>query len=412
MKRRKISRGQKTVSTASNGAPEPNLRRAVDLVTKLLAIPGTSGDEAAVAQFVRDRLLGVGARPSDMKSDAAHRRTPFAGNCGNLVLRLPGTFRGPRRLLMAHLDTVPVCVGARPVRRGKQIVSADPATGLGADDRAGVAVVLTAAQEILEHELPHPPLTFFWTVQEEVGLQGAHFASLSLLGNPKLAFNWDGGAPEKITVGATGGYRLEIEIRGVASHAGVAPEKGVSAIGIAALAIADLQRGGWHGAIHRSEGDGTSNFGVIRGGAATNVVTDRVSVRAEARSHDPKFRRRIVREIERAFQAAAKQVRNHEGRCGSVEINGRLDYESFLLDRDDPSLLEMETAVRSVGLEPQRAVASGGLDANWMFRHGIPTASLGCGQCHQHMVTEALDVGRFETACRIALRLATQTGGG
>ena len=76
------------------------------------------------------------------------------------MFRLPGTFRGPRRLLMAHLDTVPVCVGARPVRRGNRITSAAPHTGIGADDRAGVAVVLGAALEILERKLPHPPLTF------------------------------------------------------------------------------------------------------------------------------------------------------------------------------------------------------------------------------------------------------------
>jgi tripeptide aminopeptidase len=272
-------------------------------------------------------------------------------------------------------------------------------------------VVLGAALEILERKLPHPPLTFLWTVQEELGLQGAHFASLRPLGSPKLAFNWDGGAPEKMTVGATGGYRIAIEVQGIASHAGVAPERGISAIGIAALAIADLQRGGWHGLIRKPEGDGTSNVGVIQGGAATNVVTDRVTVRAEARSHEPKFRQRIVRQIERAFRDAAKEVRNHNGHSGKIEFDGRLDYDSFLLPRDDPSLIGAEAAVRSVGLEPQRAVASGGLDANWMFRHGIPTVTLGCGQCNQHMVTEALDVRRFETACRIALRLATQTEG-
>ena len=408
MKKRKTSRESGTARASVIAAPEPNLRRAVDLVMQIMAIPGPSGDEAAVARFVGERLREAGARPSEIKSDAAHRRTPNAGNCGNLAFRLPGTVRGPRRLLMAHLDTVPVCVGSRPIRRGNRIISADPHTGVGADNRAGSAVILGTALEILERKLPHPPLTFLWTVQEEVGLQGAHFASLGPLGGPKLAFNWDGGAPEKITVGATGGYRIQIRIQGVASHAGVAPEQGISAIGIAALAIADLQRSGWHGAIHKPQGDGTSNFGVIEGGSATNVVTDRVNVRAEARSHDPEFRRRIVQEIERAFQAAAREIRNHEGRCGSVEIEGRLDYDSFLLPPDDPSVVGAEAAMRSLGLEPQRAVARGGLDANWMFRHGIPTATLGCGQCHPHMVTDSLNLVQYKTACRIALRLATQ----
>jgi tripeptide aminopeptidase len=407
------STGRKKVrrKTGMTAGPEPDLGRAVELAMELMAIPGPSGEETAVAQFVADRLVDAGARKTAIKHDSAHRRSALGGKCGNLVYKMRGTTRGPRRLLMAHLDTVPVCVGAKPMRQGKFIRSADPQTGLGADNRAGVAVVLGTALEILERGLPHPPLTFFWPVQEEAGLHGARHASLSLLGRPKLAFNWDGGAADKITVGATGGYRILIEVQGVASHAGVAPERGVSAVAIAALAIADLQQAGWHGAIHKRAGDGTSNVGVIEGGAATNVVAERVTVRAEARSHHPGFRRRIVREIERAFKDASRQVRSEAGRCGRVKIDGRLDYESFLLPNDAPSLRAAETALRSLGLVPQRAVASGGVDANWMFRHGIPTATFGCGHIDQHMVTEKLDVAQFETACRVALQLATQTQG-
>ena len=112
-------------------------------------------------------------------------------------------------------------------------------------------------------------LTFFFAVQEEVGLMGARFCDVKKLGAPKLCFNWDGGAPEKLTVGATGAYRLFIDVHGIASHAGVAPEKGVSAIAIAALAIADLARGGWHGLIQKGKFSGTSNVGVISGGDAS-----------------------------------------------------------------------------------------------------------------------------------------------
>lgn len=412
MKQPTASRAKRTPKNAPATAPEPDLTRAVELVTRMLAIPGPSCSEAEVARFVVDRLVEAGARPAAIQMDAAHRRTPVEGNCGNLMFRLPGTIRGPRRMLMAHLDTVPVCVGSRPQRRGNFIRSADPQTGLGADDRAGAAVVLCAALEIVERNLPHPPLTFLWTIQEELGLQGARCASVSRLGRPKLAFNWDGGGPDKITVGATGGYRIDVDVHGVASHAGVAPEKGVSAVAIAALAIADLQRNGWHGAIHKKEGDGTANVGVIQGGVATNVVMDRVTIRAEARSHDSKFRAEIVRQIERAFRDAAQRVRNEEGRGGRVEFDGQLDYESYLLNPDEPSVACVEAAIRSVGLEPRRAVANGGVDSNWMVQHGIPTATMGCGQVRQHMVTEQLNVRQFEAACRIALRLATQTEGG
>ncbi len=183
-------------------------------------------------------------------------------------------------------------------------------------------------------------------------------------------------------------------------------QRGVSAIAIAALAIAELQRGGWHGAISKPGGQGASNVGIIQGGNATNVVTDRVALKAEARSHDPKFRKTIVREIEQAFRRAAKEVVNAEGKRGKVAIDGRLDYESFLLPADEPCIAQAEEAVQAVGLTPQRAVANGGIDANWLNRHGIPTVTLGCGQMNPHMTNEALDIRQFENACRIAWRLS------
>jgi tripeptide aminopeptidase len=392
-------------------APEPDLQRALALVMELMAIPGRSGEESAVAQYVVDRLRAAGIPQRHIRFDRAHRRSPLGGSVGSLVCKLPGTQRGPRRLLMAHLDTVPLCVGSQPVLRGRMVQSANKHSGLGADDRSGVAAVLCAALEIAERRLPHPPVTFFWPVQEEVGLFGARFADLALLGRPRLAFNFDGGDSDKITIGATGAYRLTIRVHGLASHAGGAPEHGVSAIAIAALAIARLQRDGWHGDIHRDGKHGTSNVGVIHGGAATNVVTDYVELRAEARSHDRAFRRQIVRAIETAFREAAGEVRNVQGRCGKVQIEKRLDYEAFLLRQDEPCVQAAAAAVRSIGGEPELAVTNGGLDANWMTAHGLPTVTLGCGQLHQHTLAERLDVRRFERACRIALRLATASEG-
>jgi tripeptide aminopeptidase len=251
-------------------------------------------------------------------------------------------------------------------------------------------------------------LTFFWPVQEEVGLFGARFAPLKLLGKPKLAFNWDGGAVEKITIGATGGYRLAIDIEGLASHAGAAPEKGVSAIAIASLAIADLVENGWHGLVRKGSRMGTSNVGVFHGGEATNVVTDRVTIKAEARSHDPKFRARIVREMEKAFQRAAKRVKSSTKQRGKVTIEGRLDYESFRLAEDEACVVTAADAVRAIGLKPQLNISNGGLDANWMAVHGIPTVTLGCGQEEIHTTNEWLNIPAFENACRVGLRLAAE----
>lgn len=390
----------------TTATPKLDESRATDLVMQLMAIEGRSCEEGRVADFIRDRLLEAGAKPSAIQHDSAHRRTPTPGEVGNLIFKLPGTRRLPRRMLSAHLDAVPICVGSKPVRRG-DIVTSGAGTGLAADNRAGCAVLLSTALELLDRDLPRPPLTFCWFVQEEIGLQGARAVTLSKLGRPQLAFNWDGGSPAKLTIGATGGIRMEIEVHGLASHAGGAPERGVSAVAIAALAVADLHRSGWHGDIRSPDGlRGTSNVGVIQGGAATNVVADHVRLRAEARSHNRKFRDKIAKQIAQRFKAAAKEVSNIDGKRGRVEIESRLDYDSFLLDTKEPCVLAAADAVRDVGLTPELAIANGGVDANWTTKHGIPTVSLGCGQRNQHMVTEQLVVSEFLQACRIALRIA------
>ena len=228
-----------------------------------------------------------------------------------------------------------------------------------------------------------------------------------MLGRPKLAFNFDGGPTDKITIGATGGYRMSILVKGTASHAGAAPEHGVSAITIAALAIADLHREGWLGKIDKPAGTGTSNVGVIQGGEATNVITPEVHVRAEGRSHDPAFRMKIVKAIEGAFTKAAKSVKNVTGKCGQVEIEGHLDYESFLLEDDSPCVVAAADVVRSLGGTPLLHVSNGGLDANWMSARGIPTVTLGCGQDNIHTAGERLDCKEFHRSCEIAKMLAT-----
>ena len=358
-------------------------------------------------EFICSRLRQAGMPESSFATDSCHHRSPFKGEQGNLAVKLPGTVRRPRRLFSAHTDTVPICVGSQPIRKANRIYAADPATGLGADDRAGVAVLLATAIDLLNHKLPHPPLTFLWTVQEEVGLQGARNLRVGMLGRPQFGFNFDGGSPTKLTIGATGGYRMEIEILGTASHAGNAPEEGVSAIAIASLAISDLVKNGWHGKIVKGQSSGTSNVGVIHGGAATNVVTDRVVIRAEARSHDPKFRERIVAEIDKAFLRAARKVRNHRKQRGEIRSHGHLDYESYRLSPQEPCVAAGVEAVVQEGLEPELAIANGGVDANWLVVHGIPTVSIGCGQKNIHTTGEQLDIKEFLAACRIALRIAT-----
>lgn len=388
-------------------AADIDTKAAVRLVTELISITGQSGDERGVIDAIRRRLRKAGIAARSIVEDRANKRSPIGGDAGNLIVKLPGTRRGPRRLLMAHVDTVPLCVGARPVRRNGYIESRDAHTALGGDDRAGSSVVLNTLLEIKRRKLPHPPLTLLWLVQEEIGLYGSRFVSLSKLGKPKLCFNWDGGAPNAVVTGATGDYSIDVQICGIASHAGGHPEQGVSAAAIAGLAIADLVENGWHGLIVKQHGTGTSNIGTISGGDATNVVMPELGIRAEARSHDPEFRKQIVAAIREAFVSASRKVSSDSGKRGTVDFKADLKYESFELDADEPCVKAAVSAVEAAGMEPETRIVNGGLDANWMTAHGLPTATLGCGQQEIHTVNEVLHLESYLHACRTALLLAT-----
>lgn len=380
---------------------------ATKLLTGLVAIPGKSGDEQATAARIVKELTAAGVPLSAITYDDAHKKSPYGGQCGNLIVKLPGTLRGPRRMLMAHIDTVPLCVGCEPEVRGDYLVSKRSDTALGGDDRAGASVVLHTALMLQKHKVPHPPLTLFWPVQEEVGLVGARNVAVSILGGPKLCFNWDGGDASLVTIGATGADDLQITIKGLAAHAGAHPEDGVSAAVIAAKAIASLAENGWHGLVVKGRKTGTSNIGIVQGGDATNVVLDHLFLRGEARSHDPEFRARIVKEFERAFVMAAKSTSNTSKVRGEVEFTATMKYESFRLPEDSPVIAAASSAIRTVGLEPVTKISNGGLDANWMTALGLPTVTLGCGQEAIHTVKERLHLPSYLKACRIGLLLAT-----
>ncbi|MEQ8635866.1 M20/M25/M40 family metallo-hydrolase [Gimesia maris] len=386
-----------------------NSKKALQLVTELMAIPGKSGEEALIAAEIKSRLLKAGLSETMIQFDSAHKKSPIGGQTGNMIVKLPGTMRGPRRLLMAHMDTVPLCEGAEPVKKGDLIHSKSELTALGADDRSGCSVILNALLTILEHNLPHPPLSFCWMVQEEIGLVGVRLLTTSKLGKPRMCFNWDGKLSDMVCIGATGDSGMLIQIQGIASHAGAHPECGVSAAVIASRAIDDLYTNGWHGLVIKGKNTGSSNVGVIEGGAATNVVMPELTIKAEARSHNPRFRQKILDEFKKAFLKAAKSVKNSEGKQGSVSFESYLKYDSFRLPEQEPAVQTARLAIEKQGGQPELTIANGGLDANWMSAHGFPTVTLGCGQQDIHTTSETLMIDEYLKACQIGLLLATAT---
>ncbi|QDU80320.1 Carboxypeptidase G2 precursor [Polystyrenella longa] len=381
----------------------------IKLLTEMMSIPGKSREEAQIAGYIKEKLLGAGLPEKQIRHDQAHKKTVPPGEVGHLIVKLPGTRRGPRRLLMSHMDTVPLCVGCKPIIDGEYIQSADPKTALGADNRSGCAVLLNTLLTILREGLDHPPLTFLWPIQEELGLRGIRQLDTRKLGNPKLCFNWDGRDPNVLIKGATGDIAMTIQIDGIASHAGVHPEEGVNALMVASLALADLQENGWHGLIEKGKQRGTSNAGIVEGGNATNVVMSHFTLHAESRSHNAKFRQRIVDQWRKSFEKAIRTLKNIHGKKAELSFETYLKYESFCLEETEPTLLAAKAAIEKLKMKPFASIANGGLDANWMTEFGFPTVTLGAGQMNPHTVREQLHIPSFLTACQVGQVLATAT---
>jgi tripeptide aminopeptidase len=401
---------------AAAPAFEVDKEAATQRLLRFLSVPGITGHEGAIGKEIVAALTEIGVPEGAMGFDDSNTRIPEPTQTGNLIVKLPATSRKTAKplLFMTHMDTVPLCAGGVPVVKGRRVVNANEgATALGGDNRTGCAVLVTLVAELMKQKLPHPPLVLLFTVREESGLFGAKHLNPADLGGPAMGFNVDGRSAAEVTVGAIGADRWTVDIRGKASHAGVAPEKGISASMVVALAMAEVFAGGWWGKVQKDGKSGTSNIGFVgttdgrSAGDATNVVTDSVHVKGESRSHDAKFVRQISSAYKAAFASAASRVKDHEGRTAKVKFSSRLDYLPFRLKDDAPVAKRAAAAVRAIGREPVLRVTNGGLDANWMVKHGVPTITFGAGQNEIHTVKEYVDLNEFDDGCRLALALAS-----
>lgn len=389
-----------------------DVKAAEEHLIKFLSVEGVTGEEAAIAAAVVDELKAVGVPASAIRFDDAHTRIPLPTQTGNLIAELPGTRPGDRIMFATHLDTVPLCAGAKPIRDGDKIRT-DGSAALGGDNRTGCAVLVALAETLIKNDLPHPPITLLFTVREESGLHGARELNPKDLGGAKMCFNVDSKIPADLITGAVGQENWDVEIIGKASHAGVAPEKGISATLVASIALTEAYRDGWFGKVVKSDGTGSSNPGIFGGkegkpaGDATNVVTDYVHVKGEARSSDTAFAAKIANGFREAFVKAQGQVKDSGSATAEVKFESKPSYPSFNLADDSPAVLRAKCAAESLGMKPTTMFSNGGLDANWLDKHGVPTVTIGAGQYEIHTVNEYVNLSEFADGCRLAVALAT-----
>lgn len=358
--------------------------RLAETFLELVRIDSPSRQERDIADYLESRLRELGCTVEEDQTARA-----INGNAGNLIARLPG--EGRPVMLGAHMDTVEPGRRVRPrVRDG--VVTSSGDTILGGDDKAGIAAILEAVRVIQAGGEARPPLEIVFTVAEEVGLLGAKHLDFGRL-RSRMGFILDSeGPPGQIIVRGPSQDRLVAVVIGQAAHAGICPEEGVNAIQAAARGIAGLRLG-------RIDAETTANIGVIRGGQATNIVPDRVTIEGETRSLDDAKRAAMTEEIIEGLKSGVRQ--------SGAEIQTEVEtlYQSFRLSPDAPVVALARRAMERLGITPRLDQSGGGSDANVFNAAGIPTANLSCGMQRVHSTAEFLRLDDLVASARLVLEI-------
>lgn len=352
-----------------------NKQRLVDELLKLIQIDSLSCKEGTLAKNLVDKLKRLGFKVSIDDAGIA-----VGGETGNIIATLKGNRLGKAVLFSAHMDTVNPGKGIKPIIDGVNgIIKSDGTTVLGADDKAGIAAVLEAIRVIKENNIDHRDIQIIFSISEETGLLGAKNLDYSKI-NADFAFVLDeGGAPGKIIVKAPAQDSISVKIKGRPAHAGVSPEKGISAVMVAARAIDKMK-------LLRIDEETTANIGIINGGIATNIVMPEVQISAEARSLDNTKLDMQTKHMVDTFKHAAADFN------AEVEIKTERKYGAFNVDENDEIVKFLKKIFISMGIEPSVISTGGGSDTNLFNANGIKAVNLSVGIEKAHTLEEYIAI--------------------
>jgi tripeptide aminopeptidase len=353
----------------------------LDLFVQLVEIPSPSGRERAVADFILGWLRAVGLEPVEDDTTAQ-----TGAGSGNIRVRLAGADRGTPIVVGAHIDTVAVDGPVTAVVEDGVVRSATD-TILGGDDKVAVTVLMAVLRDLVASP-PGCGFEAIFSASEEVGLRGAKALDFSAL-RARAGFVFDSTGPiGEVITQAPSQKTITAEFHGVAAHAGIAPERGRSAVVAAARAVAGMRLG-------RIDEVTTANVGTIEGGTAINVVPERCRIQGEARSHDPVRLAEQMAHMVDAVQLAA-------GVAGiDVETAVRDEYHGFALSDDALPVRIATAALRALGVEPRIGPSGGGSDVNVYNAKGLPSVNLSVGMEKVHTPDEYLPVSRLDDAYRL-----------
>lgn len=369
-----------------------NRERLVNTFLELVKIDSETGEEKMISEVLKRKFAALGLT---VEEDDAKAATGHAAN--NLICTLPGNAPGTPIYFGLHMDTVFPGRNVTPSVSDGWIAS-DGRTILGADDKAGLSAVLEALKVIREKKLFHPDVQAVVTVGEEAGLLGAKALDTSLV-KAEYGFVLDSDGPVgDIITEAPYLTKLAVSLFGRTSHAGIAPEKGISAITMAAKAIARMPLG-------RIDSETTANIGRFKGGRASHVVCDYVRVLAEARSLTRAKMETQVKKMTGSFVKTAEEMN------GKAVVQANLIYPGYRFGENDAIVQIAAKAAAAIGRTPHLLSSGGGSDANVICEKGIPTVNLGVGYEKIHTTEERIPVTELEKTGELVLSLIRQVTG-
>lgn len=348
-----------------------------ELFIQLVQIPSPSGDEATVKEWIKHYLETLGVSVAEMQ--------------GNLVVELPGS--GPKMMLVAHVDTVQKTGEVvRPKFRGG-VVTSDGSTILGADNKAGVAILLEVIKEESGAKSKHNLVVVF-TGNEEAGAMTSAQLPMSTI-RPDIILNVDGGKPVgTVDVKGLGQIVFEIQVTGKSAHAALAPELGKHAVAAAAELITLMKLG------RRENGD-TLNVGSIEGGGATNLIPEGTVIRGELRSFTKSGLNKLFVEVEKLCGLMAGQR--------GVEISVReipgIGMPVWQETQSDTWLAKLKKAAERAHVPFVSSVMHASSDANTLSELGIPTFSINRGGKNAHSRDESITLEEMIKAKRFIIEI-------
>ncbi|MBT2693368.1 tripeptidase T [Bacillus sp. ISL-55] len=364
-----------------------NNERLLNEFLELVQIDSETKYETEIARVLKKKFedLGVEVFEDDTTAQTGH-------GAGNLICTLQGTKEGVDTIYFtSHMDTVIPAKGVKPSIKDGYVVT-DGTTILGADDKTGLAVMLETIRVLKEQSIPHGTIQFIITVGEESGLVGAKALDSSLV-KAKYGYALDSdGKVGNIIVAAPTQAKVAAVIHGKTAHAGVAPEKGVSAITIAAKAVARMPLG-------RIDEETTANIGRFQGGTQTNIVCDHVEILAEARSLIPEKMEAQVAKMKEAFESAAQEM------GGKADVDVQVMYPGFKFGEGDLVVELAKKAAAKIGRSSELLHSGGGSDANVIAGFGIPTVNLAVGYEEIHTTNERMPIEELNKLAEMVIAL-------